>query len=583
MIDVDRHFHALLAQEDTDGDRRITIRDAGPQRYNLDGHWIEGTYQLSNLLQELAVAKEAGLATLELNPAFLKEPPTQRISRTIRQRCWNGLTRRIDNPSVLDDPKMPQFPSKLYLPADDLVAQRFYAEFDFELLPSHPTPQFLLALNQSPGLLGLAVDEDGPLAYLVPGGRFNEMYGWDSYFIGLGLIHDGHLQLARNMIAHQVYQIRHYGKILNANRSYYLERSQPPFLTRFLVALLEKQNQPLDWIQDVLKAAMDDYHNCWCAPQRLTPTGLTRYCAGGVGLPPETEPGHYDAILAPHAAQAGMSIADYERAYLLRQLENVELDQYFVHDRTVRESGHDTSYRIEGRAADLCTVDLNSLLYRYELDLAELLEGYGELPGYPGAEVWRGRALKRQQLIHQLCWDPTRGQFFDYNFSQKCTTGFESATGLWPLWAGLATPQQAELARQHATVEKGGLAGGSLNSRGELTDARPARQWDYPYGWAPHQIMAWESLARYDLDPGDWAMRWMTMMTRNAVDFNGLIPEKYDVVLASHEVFAEYGNVGADFDYITKEGFGWTNASYQLGLSYLSSQQRQQLDEMAEA
>lgn len=64
------------------------------------------------------------------------------------------------------------------------------------------------------------------------------------------------------------------------------------------------------------------------------------------------------------------------------------------------------------------------------------------------------------------------------------------------------------------------------------------------------------------------------MMTRNAVDFNGLIPEKYDVVEASHEVFAEYGNVGADFDYITREGFGWTNASYQIGLDLLSAEQR---------
>jgi alpha,alpha-trehalase len=582
MIEVEKHFQALLAQEDTDGDRRITIRDRGPRRYHLEGHWIEGSYALSNLLQELALAREAGLERIDLNPAALNEPPTQRISRTIRDRCWAGLTRRIDRPSVLEDPKMSQFPVRLYLPTDDLVAQRFYADFEFELLPSNPSPEFLLALNQAPGLLGLAVGEDGPLAYLVPGGRFNEMYGWDSYFIGLGLIHDGHLDLAKNLITHQVYQIRHYGKILNANRSYYLERSQPPFLTRFLVALLEQSSQPLFWIQDVLQAAMDDYQNCWSAPQRMTPTGLTRYCAGGVGLPPETEPGHYDTILAPFAAESGRSIADYEQAYLLRQLVSSELDRYFVHDRTVRESGHDTSYRIEGRAADLCTVDLNSLLYRYEMDLADLLGRYGDLPGYPSSEVWRGRALKRQQLMNQLCWDRSSGQFFDYDFVQGCTTGFESATGLWPLWAGLASSEQAELARKNATIEKGGLAGGSLRSRGELSDTRPARQWDYPYGWAPHQMMAWEGLQRYDLDPSDWAMRWLSMMTRNAVDFNGLIPEKYDVVLGSHEVFAEYGNVGSDFDYITKEGFGWTNASYQIGLRYLTASQRQHLDRFAE-
>lgn len=131
-----------------------------------------------------------------------------------------------------------------------------------------------------------------------------------------------------------------------------------------------------------------------------------------------------------------------------------------------------------------------------------------------------------------------------------------------PLWKKAAWPAPAE-------------------SRGPLNDQRPPRQWDYPYGWAPHQMMAWEGLQNYQLDPSGWAMRWLRMVTQNAVDFNGVIPEKYDVLTASHEVFAEYGNVGADFDYITKEGFGWTNASYQVGLTYLSAAQRQELDRLA--
>ena len=551
-MNIEAHFQALLQQEDTDGDKRITIHDKGPREYNLDGHIVKGTYALSNLLQELALAKEKGHSEIDLDT--LHQPPTQRISEAIKNRCWDGLTRKIDSPEMLFDPKMPG-PPRLYVPENDKLAQGYYK--DFVLLPQIITPEYVKSLNDKPGLLSLAIDEnEGPLPYVVPGGRFNEMYGWDSYFIALGLLHDGKADLAKAMLNHQVYQIRFYGKVLNANRSYYLTRSQPPFLTRFLKAILKHGSQPQQWIEEVLRTAMHEYAHVWTKEPRLTQTGLSRYYGEGLGQPPETEPGHYDAIHNP-------------------------TQEYFTHDRTVRESGHDTSYRLEDRAAHLCTVDLNSLLYAYETDLAELLDQHGEIPGYPGSDVWRARAHNRQTLLNQYCWDPEKGQFFDYDFAQAQRTGYESATGLWPLWAGLATPQQAELAVQNATLEKGGLAGSSLKSRGTLNDQRPARQWDYPYGWAPHQMMAWEGLHNYQLDPSGWAMRWLYMMTKNAVDFNGVIPEKYDVVAASHEVFAEYGNVGADFDYITKEGFGWTNASYQIGLTYLSAAQRQELDRLA--
>lgn len=551
-MNIEAHFHALLQQEDTDGDKRITVHDKGPREYNLDGHIVKGTYALSNLLQELALAKEQGRSDIDLDT--LHQPPTQRISAAIQNRCWDGLTRRIDSPEMLLDPKMPG-PPRLYVPENDKIARSYYQ--DFVTLPQIITPEYVRGLNHKPGLLSLAIDEnEGPLPYVVPGGRFNEMYGWDSYFIALGLLHDHKLHLAKSMLNHQVYQIRFYGKVLNANRSYYLTRSQPPFLTRFLKAILQHSNQPKQWIEEVLRTAMHEYTHVWTEEPRLTHTGLSRYYGEGLGQPPETEPGHYDAIENP-------------------------TQEYFTHDRTVRESGHDTSYRLEDRAAHLCTVDLNSLLYAYEVDLAELLDQYGEINGFPGSDVWRARAHDRQTRVNQYCWDPQQGQFFDYDFVRKERTGYESATGLWPLWAGMASPEQAQKAAHNATLEKGGLAGSSLKSRGTLHARRPPRQWDYPYGWAPHQMMAWEGLRNYQMDASEWAERWLRMMTQNAVDFNGVIPEKYDVVSASHEVFAEYGNVGADFDYITKEGFGWSNASYQVGLTYLSAAQRQALDQLA--
>lgn len=579
-LQVEPHFQALLAQEDTDGDKRITVHDRGPRCYRIQDAEIRGTYALSNLLQELALAREAGQQWLALDPRLLHEKPTDRISRGIRERCWDGLTRQADRPLI--DTKMPEFPPRLYVPHQDQLAWSYYSKnFPAEVvkLPARITPEYVLSLNDKPGLLALKVDPE-PLPYVVPGGRFNEMYGWDSYFIALGLLHDGKIDLARAMLEHQVYQIRHYGQVLNANRSYYLTRSQPPFLTRFLSALLD--HLPVQTIREVLRTAMYEYAEVWTSEPRLTPTGLSRYYARGIGIPPETEPGHYDVLLKPYAKKAGMTITDFQRGYLRREISCPELDAYFTHDRTVRETGHDTSYRLEDRAAHLCTVDLNSLLYRYEADLADLLERYGDQSGFPGAEVWKARAAQRSRWLNHYCWDEEQGQFFDYDFVRKARTNYTSATGLWPLWAGCATPRQAERSVQGAPLHQGGVAGSSQESRGPLSADRPARQWDYPYGWAPHQIMAWEGLRRYQLDASEWAFRWLRMMTRNAVDFNGVIPEKYDVVTQSHEVFAEYGNVGADFDYITKEGFGWSNASYQLGLGYLSPSARREIDGMVE-
>lgn len=594
-LHIETHLQALLSQEDTDGDRRITIRDDGPRCYRADGLVVRGTYALANLLQELAWARDQGLDWLELEPESLHQAPSQRLSQAIRQRCWKGLTRSLDAghlQEALLDSKMPDLP-RLYVPVEDRVALAYYERlqadlsFELETLPLQLSPLQVFAYNQRPGLLALAHDGEGqPLPYVVPGGRFNELYGWDSYFISLGLLVDQQTELARQMVDHQVYQIRHYGKVLNANRSYYLTRSQPPFLTAFAEAVFQQTGDQA-WLRTVLETAMLEYESLWSHPPRQTDCGLSRYYGEGLGMPPETEGGHFDSILRPQAEKLGMTLADFQRAYLLRQLECPELDHYFTHDRSVRESGHDTSYRLEGRAAQLCTVDLNSLLYRYEVDLARMLQDHfgGQLEGYPAASQWQARAQARRQRVQDLCWNERVGQFFDYDIHLQEQTGYESATGLWPLWAGLATPRQAErlLATTLARLtEKGGLVATSLESRGPLSADRPIRQWDYPFGWAPHQMLAWEGLRRYgyEHEAADLAYRWLHMMTRNAVDFNGVIPEKYDVVSGSHEVFAEYGNVGADFDYLTREGFGWSNASYQLGLSYLRPAQREALDRL---
>jgi len=122
----------------------------------------------------------------------------------------------------------------------------------------------------------------------------------------------------------------------------------------------------------------------------------------------------------------------------------------------------------------------------------------------------------------------------------------------------------------------GGLVPGTEESRGPITLSRPNRQWDYPFAWPPHQILAWIGFERYGYldDARRIAYRWLYMMTKAFVDFNGVVPEKFDAVTLSHKVTAEYGNQGLDFAFVPTEGFGWMNASYQVGLHFLTDHMR---------
>ena len=142
--------------------------------------------------------------------------------------------------------------------------------------------------------------------YVVPGGRFNELYCWDSYFIVLGLLQDGRTDLARGMADNLLYEVQYYGKIPNANRTYYLTRSQPPFLTSIIRAVYESGAADKNWLASALKIAMAEYQNVWLGKDRLVKIGpyeLSRYYDTGNGPCPEVEPGHYDEQIQPWLAQ----------------------------------------------------------------------------------------------------------------------------------------------------------------------------------------------------------------------------------------------------------------------------------------
>jgi alpha,alpha-trehalase len=418
----------------------------------------------------------------------------------------------------------------------------------------------------------------------------------------LGLLQDHRNDLARGMADDLLYEVKYYGKVPNANRTYYLTRSQPPFLTSILRAVYSSGKTDKAWLASALKTVLAEYQNVWTGKDRLVKTGLyelSRYYDEGDGPCPEVEAGHYDDKLQPWVSQIKPADPDvpltpyrFLNEYLFcgrysgLLAEGMSLNEFFKHDRAVRESGHDTTHRFDDRTADFVSVDLNSLLYKYETDFAELIENEfgGDLPelgeAFRHPEDWRRLAAARKEAVLALMWDAQRGYFFDYDFINGRRSTYISATGLWPLWAKMLDVNNPdELDRVKRTVAYAfekleQPAGLSASAKESIEGSRhvDGRQWDYPYGWAPHQMLAWQALKNYglDRDASRLAYRWLLAIAKNAGDYNGMIPEKFDVVTGSHDVFVEYGNIGTKITYIATEGFGWTNASFQVGLDYLT-------------
>lgn len=635
LLNVPQTIQNLTDQEDTDYNMQITIEDNGPKTISLGTFnsagfktkEVRGTYMISNLLQELCLAREHDKRHIFLDELRLNENPVNRLTRLITEEFWRNLTRVIDGSAIqvaghdpknwTDDPR-----PRIYVPAGAPEQYEYYSKIsrdrpeiclDVCLLPKKITPELVRDMNQKPGLLAVAmepaVDHTTGLTtlrgvpFVVPGGRFNEFYGWDSYMESLGLIACDKTHLAKAMVKNFIFCIKHYGKILNATRSYYLCRSQPPFLTDMALRVFEKirhEDGALQLLREAILAAIKEYYSVWIAEPRFDKkTGLSRYRPEGLGVPPETEASHFTHILEPYAKKYELSLKDFIKAYNYGEINEPELDEYFLHDRAVRESGHDTSYRLENVCANLATIDLNSLLYKYEKDIAAVIRTYfGDKLEIPvdfqspnmdsnyieTSSSWERRAKHRKAAIDRYLWNEEKGIFFDYDTVKEEQSNYETCTTFWALWAGVASPQQAVKIVTFALPlfeVVGGLVSGTERSRGAISLARPNRQWDYPFGWAPQQILAWVGLQRYGYfaEAERLAYKWLFMMTKAFVDFNGVVVEKYDVTRTfdPHRVDVEYGNQGSDFEGVAKEGFGWVNASYVYGLSIVNSHMQRSL------
>src|SRR6267143_1316281 len=495
---------------------------------------------------------------------------------------WDTLTRSLNDCKVIVDPKLAAA-SVLYLPANfeapaDVQEMQKRCGVQVKHLPQviHKLGEVDTSNLEPPGLLYLNNE------YVVPGGRFNEMYGWDSYFIVRGLVEDKRIELARGMVENFVFEIEHYGAVLNANRTYYLTRAQPPFLTSMILSVYDAQKaagkEDRAWLERAYGYASRDYGLWTREPHLAGTTGLSRYYDFGNGPAPESvkdETGHYRQVAAfflgqpqnewrnyvvpqkeqPHVGPLfALQVCDSTKTMAQAACDSggaasLSAD-YYKGDRAMRESGYDVSFRFGphgARTHHFAPVCLNSLLYKTEKDLEQIS---GMLGRPADAEDWRKRAEERKERIQQYLWDSERGSYFDYDFENGKRSDYEYVTAFFPLWAGIPTPEQARAVMQHLpTFEKpGGLV---------MSPHETGAQWDFPYAWAPDQLVADEGFRRYGFNAEADRVSYEFLSTV-AENFrrDGTIREKYNAVTRSSETQVTAGY------HMNIVGFGWTNGVF---------------------
>jgi alpha,alpha-trehalase len=480
----------------------------------------------------LLCSASGGLLGAASGGAELPSPARLAAVREYIKKSWTTLTRSLrDLPAAARDPKLhlpAGTPWPVYFPPREDRA-RIEAELkrqlspeDFATIALRPLPVFPdnvaanLSAMRDHGLLYL------PHPYVVPGGRFNEMYGWDSYFIQIGLLRDGELAAARDMAANFVYQIENYGTLLNANRTYYLTRSQPPFLTRMLLGVYEKDHDKA-WLRSAMPA-VEKYYRFWTTEPHLIPgIGLSRYYDFGEGPAPEvlsderdaTGRSHYDRVREYYKTH---EVTDYDVSRYYDRKADRLTDLFYKGDRSMRESGFDPSNRFGPFSVDIihhAPVCLNVLLYQMEKDGAEIARILGDPRA---ARTWETRARARHRSIDRYLWDEASGLYLDYNFEAKRRRRYEFATTFYPLWAGLASRHQAARVAKNLSLFE--ADGGILPST-----RTTGNQWDAPFACAPLQIIPVDGLRSYgyDADADRIARNFIALVTKEFEEHGGIV------------------------------------------------------------
>lgn len=382
-----------------------------------------------------------------------------------------------------------------------------------------------------------------PHPYIVPGGRFREIYYWDSYFTMLGLQVSGRIGMIQSMVDNFSYLIDEVGYIPNGNRTYYIGRSQPPFYACMVNLLSEEKGKNI--LVDYLSQLEKEYSFWMKGSEELNTRSLSVHRVAL--LPDGSILNHYwDESDTPRPESYK---EDVELAH-----KSKDKKVMYRHLRAGAESGWDFSSRWFRNVTDFSSihtteiipVDLNCLLLYLEQTISET---YRLSNNNAASEKYKIAANKRKIAIEKYCWNKEQGFYFDYDYVAGMQKESFTLAGLYPLFFQIATQLQADGVA--AKLHENFLYPGGLVTTTETT----GQQWDSPNGWAPLQWISIQGLAKY----GHYELakeitkRWMSI-NEKVYRNTGKMMEKYNVVLTDLEA--------GGGEYPAQDGFGWTNGVY---------------------
>ncbi len=381
-----------------------------------------------------------------------------------------------------------------------------------------------------------------PKPYIVPGGRFNEFFYWDSYFVMLGLQVSGRIEMMTNIVDNCAYLINKFGFVPNANRTYFLSRSQPPYFSLMLDLIFENTNdekvytQYLETLEKEYEFWMDGVDDIENDSQykRIIKTKdgdiLNRY---------------FDDENSPRPESYMIDVEDRESSSNLEFYRNI---------RAACESGWDFSSRwfADGKSIqsieilDLTQVDLNSLLWHLEITLAKAseLQNIEEKKNF-----YVQKAKARQNAIDKYFWNKEEKIYKDYNIKSRSQSSSEHIATLYPVFLNISSQEQAKAVSE--TIEKKFLKKGGLIT----TTYESGQQWDAPNAWAPYQWLGFLAMTNYGFD--DLAEKiknnWCNNVER-IYSNTGKLMEKYNAI--------DTTSIAGGGEYPNQDGFGWTNGVY---------------------
>ncbi len=341
---------------------------------------------------------------------------------------------------------------------------------------------------------------------------YDELFYWDSFFNMQGMLDEDHRELFMGILEDLAYEFERFKIIPNASRLFYVSRSQPPFLTSIIFNLYETYDPGKKWLEKYIKVAKQEYETVWMGVRK------------------------------PNARQIHRGLSRY-------------YDFNYLHDIAEAESGWDMTPRFNRKCMDYLPVDLNSLLYKYEMDFAKAARIFDDKRE---AAKWEQAAKARKHVMNELMWDKLRGLFYDYNYAKKKRGTVSSVATYFPMWAGLVSEKQAaSLVKALRRFEnKGGMATTDTLQLGQYVLGSMPTQWAYPNGWAPLHFIIVQGLERYGYhnDARRIALKWLKT---NMTWFNshGHFLEKYNVVSPN--------DPPAKGVYPAQNDFGWTIAIFE--------------------